>query len=120
MTEALVAADKDDELNDDAGSKLAAHIARTEKLALETAFKEALKRVRKEPGTWQNGKKRAVYVLSRVREKLPRRLQNKVLKSIEMLVAKGTSAQLGDPAVLIPQEIRTLLDYMARPSAPSP
>jgi AAA ATPase domain/AAA domain len=127
VREALAAADADQALNDEALTRLAAHHARTRQPAagtkkpnVQVAVEEALARVRKEPGTWQNGKKRAAFVLGHVRQKLPKDLQNRVLKSIDMLVARGTSAQLGDPAVLIPPEIRTLLDHMARPPAPSP
>lgn len=47
-----------------------------------------------------------------MRNSLPSKLQTHVVLAIEALVEKATTGRLGDPTVLIPKEIRDLLDLM--------
>jgi len=76
------------------------------------ALKQAKQRARADPAVWQKGKDRADFVLKHVREQMPKPLQNRVRGSIPSLVEAATAQKLGDVPVLIPEDIRALLDVM--------
>lgn len=79
------------------------------------ALKAAKEEVRRQPEVWQRGKDRARFVLGHVRKSLPAKLQNHVTSRIDKLVEAAAADRLGDLAVLIPKEIRELLDLMVSP-----
>jgi predicted ATPase len=82
--------------------------------ALIDARREAEARVAKEPAVHQRGKDRAKHVLGYVRGKLPASLQNRVRGDIADVIAYATGASVLAGTALIPDEIRRLLDYLAR------
>ena len=80
----------------------------TEKRARDVTREE----VRANPATWQPGKKRASFILARVREALPKEARKGLRGSlIDILVATAPDAA-GDVTVLVPGEVRAFLDLM--------
>jgi hypothetical protein len=84
------------------------------------AFKLAQDEVLEHPEIWQNGKERFAKVLGYVRTAIStasidkKVLENVVYGSIAKYLEFASIDKLGDPAILIPDEIRTLLDEMAK------
>jgi predicted ATPase len=119
----LAEADKDLELLDAATSALlqAKLRPRTDPtdpkkrstMPLPDALKEAQQEARAKPAVWQKGRDRASKVLSYVRDALPKRAQNKVRGSITAIVEAAPIDRLGDPNVLLPPEVRDLLNHLA-------
>ena len=77
------------------------------------ALKAAKVAVHGEPDVWQKGKERARFVLGHVRKSLPVNLQTHVTTRLDNLLETAAAERFGDPAILIPKEIRELLDLMA-------
>jgi predicted ATPase len=82
--------------------------------ALVEARREASARVAKDPDIYQRGKDRAKHVLGYVRGKLPVSLQNRVRGDIADVIAYTTGATVLTGTALLPDEIRTLLDHLAK------
>lgn len=121
--EAIQAANEDRKLLDDAEEGLYHHLFRKERVKSEDAFAEAKSMARSEPEIWQKGKDRAAFILDYIRDKLPKRAQNKIRRSIADIVNFTSANDIGDIANAIPAEIRELFEYMVDtkrnvPSAP--
>jgi hypothetical protein len=121
VAEALAAADGDLELAMDAARRLMMSRMKQEEEGPSDALKEAQQEVIKQPATWQHGRDRARYVLGKVRAGMPDNAsRNHVRTNLLDLVRAAAVDKLGDPLVLIPAEIRSLLDYMALPAPVAP
>ena len=90
-------------------------------LVAADALRLAKKDVVTAPHVWQNGKDRARVILAHVRAALPRNdLKNAVRGNVLLLVEAASVDKLGDTMVLLPEEIRGLLDHMVSPAALEP
>ncbi len=112
VEEGIAAANKDQELEDKAFDGLAA-VLRTQVQPKEVNPK-ARELARQEPEIWQQGRARAGAVLAYVRNKLPASMQNKVRSSIPGLLKATPIDKLGSLDVVVPEEIRRLLDLMTK------
>jgi hypothetical protein len=113
VEEALAAADKDDALREDA-IVARARAYRQEAMPTDDANKKALRDVRQTPGVYQHGRKRAAFVLKRLRDRLPANLQNRVRSTLPKVLEAAPVEKLGKLDTLVPEEIRKLLDWMAK------
>lgn len=120
VAEAITAADADADLRQEAVLQLAPLSLRGKSLAqaqtaqaFNDSLRDARKMVESAPEVWQRGHDRAHFVLTRVRERLPRSLQNRVYRDIERIIRAYPGPAL-NASVLIPDEIRSLLDHMSR------
>jgi hypothetical protein len=120
IEQAITAANADPELTRDVVNQLvplrmgalpAAQVDSAQ--AYARTLREANETARREPHIWQRGHDRARFVLSWVRDRLPARLQNKVRREIEQVVTAWPGSALASSA-LIPDEIRMLLDHLAK------
>lgn len=127
VREGIALADKDSKLMDEAEIlQLAAKLRPREDLldggkkqmTPSEALKAAKEEVHKQPEVWQRGKDRARFVLGHVRASLASKLQTHVSTRIDSLVETAGAERLGDPGVLIPKEIRELLDLMVKQGGP--
>ncbi|HYO66016.1 MAG TPA: hypothetical protein VEU33_08040, partial [Archangium sp.] len=101
--------------------RMSVSLMRKDELKLDDAQKAAEAKVRAEPDIWQHGRDRARHVLGGVRAALPdNATRNPVRTGLLDLVRAAAVDKLGDPLVLIPAEIRSLLDYMASPAVGAP
>lgn len=115
---ALKHADGDLDLLLAAIRRMSVSLMRNEELKPADAQKAAEAKVRAEPSVWQHGRDRASHVLGQVRAALPdNATRNHVRTGLLDLVRVAAVDKLGDPLVLIPAELRSLLDYMALPAA---
>lgn len=110
VQEGIEKADKDLPLCDGAMDQLASAYRRTEKPA--DVQKKSRDDARRQPDVWQNGKKRAALILAHVRAGLDMSLRNKVRGSIDGLLEAADENRLGSPSVVVPEEIRKVLDFM--------
>ncbi len=116
VNEGLRHADTDQELLDDAEKQMMLTRMRNDQLKPGDALDAARAEVRTSPHVWQKGRSRAQRVLRHVRERIPDpAIRNHVRTSLVELIRAATVEKLGDPKVLVPQEIRALLDYMIAP-----
>lgn len=84
--------------------------------AAEMAYNDVMK----SPDVWQDGKDRAQHVLGHVHQAMPTNaLRNAIPTSITRLIQAGSMEPLGDSTLLVPQEIRELLDQMASKTSKS-
>lgn len=115
IAEAVRAADQEESLIDDAvDGRLSFHRRpdANHKISDEkTALAAARADVRKDPAVWQHGKQRAKFVLTRVRESLGR-AAHPIRGGLTDLIRDAATDSLGDPTVLVPDEIRAFLDAM--------
>lgn len=70
--------------------------------------------MKKEPEVWQRGHDRATFILGRVRTKAELSLQNRVPSTIDNLVRRSKTGGLMAPSLLIPAEVRAVLDFMVQ------
>jgi len=121
VSKGIALADADPKLLDEAEtSQLVAHLRPREdredggrkQRTPSDALKAAKEAVHAQPDVWQRGKDRARFVLGHVRKSLPVKLQTHVTTRLDNLIETAGADHLGDPAVLIPKEIRELLDLM--------
>jgi hypothetical protein len=111
---ALKHADDDIDLVLDASRRMMLSRMKNDELRPGDALQAAQNEVRSQPGTWQHGRDRASHVLRHVRTALPdNATRNHVRTSLLDLVRAATVDKLGDPMILIPPEVRSLLDHMA-------
>jgi hypothetical protein len=110
VSEGIDKADTDQALCDKAIEELAALYRLTEKPP--DVLKESRKDARLQPDVRQHGKKRAALILAHVRAGLDMTLRNKVRGSIDGLLEAADENRLGSPSVVIPEEIRKVLDFM--------
>ncbi len=90
-------------------------------LVAADALKVAKQEAQSAPHVWQNGKARARVILAHVRDSLlGNNLKNVVRVSVLGLVEAASVDKLGDTTMLLPEEIRDLLDYMISPGAQQP
>ena len=113
VVEALAAADKDDSLQEEA-MIARARAYRKQSLSADDANKKAFQDVGAAPGVWQHGRKRAAFVLKHLRASLAANLQNRVSGTIPKLLQVAPIERLGKLDVLVPEEIRNLLDLMTK------
>ena len=115
IAEAVRAADQEESLIDDAvDGRLSFHRRpdANHKISDEkTALAAARADVRKDPAVWQHGKQRAKFVLTRVRESLGR-AAHPIRGGLTDLIRDAATDSLGDPTVVVPDEIRAFLDAM--------
>jgi len=121
VTEAIAAADLDPALCKDAAIHLAGAWLRQKPLgqasaegALVTAHRDAEAAVKKEPGVWQQGHDRATFILGRVRDKVELPLQDRVPSTIDNLVRRSKAGGVIAHSLLIPAEVRAVLDFMVQ------
>ena len=119
---AIAAADQNPDLNQYAIAQLTPKIAQTRTdVGISSAIQEATRLVQNEPGTYQRGHNRCREVLRHVRQALldapaTRDLAKLVRRDIAQIVQNSPlQANLLLPPGLIPDEIKTLLDHLARP-----
>lgn len=115
---ALAEADKDEALLDAAeDGRHAFHSRANDGKALinREAAKAAKQDVRTSPAVWQPGKKRASFVLDKVRKALPGKARSTLSGSLIDLIERAPTDRLGDPEKIVPKEIRDLLDLMISP-----
>jgi putative AbiEii toxin of type IV toxin-antitoxin system len=115
VEQALAEADKDQALLDDAeDGRRRVHRRAVEGKAFveDKAVKAARQDARSSPAIWQPGKKRASYVLDKIRKALPSTKARALSGSLIDLIERAAVDTLGDPERLIPQEIRDLLDRL--------
>jgi len=118
---ALKHADGDLDLVLAAIRRMSVSLMKKDDLKLDDAQKAAEEKVRAEPAIWQHGRDRARHVLGEVRAALPdNATRNHVRTGLLDLIRAAAVDKLGDPLVLIPAEIRSLLDYMASSAVGSP
>jgi hypothetical protein len=118
---ALNHADGDLDLVIAAIRRMSVSLMRKDELKPADAQKAAEERVRADPASWQHGRDRASHVLGQVRAALQdNATRNHVRTGLLDLVRVAAVDKLGDPLVLIPAEIRSLLDYMASPAVGAP
>jgi predicted ATPase len=87
-----------------------------DRIATEKAAGKATRdEIRAQPATWQPGKKRAAFILERVRAGLPKEDRRKLRGSLVDLMAGAAASSTGDPTVLVPEEIRIFLDLLVAP-----
>jgi predicted ATPase len=78
----------------------------------KSAGKATREEIRAEPATWQPGKKRAAFILERIRATLPKEDRQRLRGSLtDLLVGASTNAS-ADATVLVPAEIRGFLDLL--------
>ena len=82
--------------------------------ALIEARRAAEAAVAKEPDIYQRGKDRAKRVLVCVRGKLDKSLQNRVRSDVADVIQYATGASVLTGTTLLPEEIRRLLDHLAK------
>lgn len=117
---AVIAADKDPQLNEDAKNKILPNFVdgRTDHHIMK-AISQAKTTIENEPAIYQRGKDRAKFVLDHVRQALfadpqTKRLANRVRRDIAQLVDDSPlRPNLLLPPALIPPEIKQVLDFMA-------
>jgi predicted ATPase len=115
IAEAIRAADRDEALNDEAiAGRMpfhrrpdAEHKINTERIALARAREE----VRADPGAWQSGKPRAAFILAAVRKALGKP-GHALRGGLTDLIANAPTDSLGDPTLLVPDEVRAFLDAL--------
>ena len=127
VEEGIVKANVDKDLQNDAESRLMIAKMRAtqdgkgaprKQLVAPDALKLARQEVESAPHLWQNGKDRARLVLQSVRDLLPEDVHKNVVRgTILGLVEAASVEKLGDTTVLVPEEIRDLLDYMTSTGA---
>lgn len=114
IEEALVVADKDQQLDDQTQDALRTSVLRKNR-PLPEAVEEARKMGRNHPAIWQHGRARASLILGHVRKHLPARAQNKVRGSVAGFVdVPSECIQLGDPQILVPKDVRDLLEWLVK------
>jgi hypothetical protein len=87
-----------------------------DRMATEKAARKAARdELRADPATWQPGKKRAGFILERVRAALPKEDRRRLRGSLTDLIAGVAASSTGDPTVLVPAEIRAFLDLLVAP-----
>lgn len=115
IAEAIADANADQALLEDAiADRLAFHRRpdANDKMNTERgALKLAREEVQGAPDVWLDGKARAKLVMDGLRKRLGRAAHS-LRGSLTDLIRDADSDRLGDPAVLIPDEIRALLDAM--------
>ena len=83
----------------------------TERHAMERTRQE----VRAAPATWQPGKKRASFILTRVREAVDAGARKRLRGSLVDILQAPAPGLSGDTTLLVPSEIRAFLDLMVAP-----
>jgi hypothetical protein len=93
-----------------------------DRMATEKAARKAARdEIRADPATWQPGKRRAGFILERVRAALPKEDRRRLRGSLTDLIAGAAASSTGDPTVLVPAEVRAFLDLLVVPEVtPSP
>jgi len=115
VNEAITSANVDLDLIMAAAKRMMIAQIRGNELRPGDALDAAQKEVRTRPEIWQHGRDRAQYILRHVRAALPNdALRNHIRVNLLDLIRAVAVEKLGNPLVLIPGEIRTLLDYMAQ------
>jgi hypothetical protein len=124
VAEGISRADKDPQLLDEAEAlQLVAKLRPRDdhgdggrkQMTPSDALKAAKAAVHGQPEVWQKGKERARFVLGHVRKSLSAKLQSHLPTRLDKLIETAAADRLGDPAVLVPSEIRELLDLMVKP-----
>lgn len=118
IAEAIRAADEDQTLNDQAiDGRMPVHRRpdaenkiNTEKGALAKARDE----IRAAPAAWQSGKPRAAFVMAQVRRGLGK-AGHPLRGGLCDLIANASTDSLGDPTLLVPDEVRAFLDALVAP-----
>jgi predicted ATPase len=108
--DAIAAADEDQALEDFAIDQLSIHLRKT--VAPAEVVKQAREEARKSPAVWQQGRERAKFILKHIRAKLPAHLQNRVRGSLPSALEAVAAIKTGNLDVLVPAEVRKLLDSM--------
>ncbi|MFO0590180.1 MAG: AAA family ATPase [Polyangiaceae bacterium] len=110
----IAQANGDQELLDDAEKALMlAHVKSGRRPG--DALDEAKRMARAQPEIWQQGRGRARIVLAHIREHLPEnRLKNALPATIQGLLEGASVDRLGDWTGCVPEQIRELLEYMAK------
>ncbi|HSO00167.1 MAG TPA: AAA family ATPase [Candidatus Nanopelagicales bacterium] len=81
----------------------------------QIAGKATRDEVRADPATWQPGKRRAAFVLERVRAGLPPEDRRNLRGGLPDLLAGAAGVVTADPTVLVPREVRAFLDLLVAP-----
>jgi AAA15 family ATPase/GTPase len=115
ISESIVEANLNEELIEEARSQLMLIHSQGKRndSALINASRTALIEVKKNPEIWQKGKKRGCFILASIRNKLHISHQKLIRRDIVRMVSQAPLSK--DELYiekLIPQEIRTILDYM--------
>jgi AAA domain, putative AbiEii toxin, Type IV TA system len=80
----------------------------------KVAKKQARDDVRGKPEVWQHGRDRAKRILHHVRKALPGPQQRRLRGALDDVIDTADPNQLGDVRVVLPSEIRALLDAMVQ------
>ncbi|WP_437633876.1 ATP-dependent nuclease [Sorangium sp. So ce854] len=87
-----------------------------ERIATEkNANKVTRGEIRGDPATWQPGKRRAAFILERVRAALPKDERRRLRGNLVDVIAGAAASSTADPTVLVPAEIRAFLDLLVAP-----
>lgn len=81
-------------------------------LSEKAANKATREEIGKDPSVWQPGKKRASFILTRVRDALPKADKRNVRGSLADIITGAATKAAADPTVLVPAEIRSFLDLL--------
>lgn len=114
---AIEAADQDRALEDAASDARERVLARADKqgnVNSKAARTQARNEVRNKPEIWQHGRDRAKRILQHVRRSLPGPQQRLMRGALDDVIDAADPNRLGDMTVVLPAEIRALLDAMVQ------
>ena len=119
VSAAIQAANADLELHDQAARGLTSRMLQKDEAGNaphpDSAMKRAQEEARAQPAVWQRGKNRADFILRHVRDALKKGVHG-ARGGLVDIIERAPTDKLGDVTVLVPEEIRRLLDLMVAPS----